>query len=111
MFREPPLPNVRNLEGSWVGLRLTDGSRIEGQLMSAGGGRVQTLWLLVGDGDEFVPLGRVSTLWTYQPWTMSKRLARRDHFTVTAKTQTSSSSCDGATFERTRSQSSAGDPT
>jgi len=105
MFREPPLPNLRNLEGSWVGLRLTDGSRIEGQLVSAGGGRVQTLWLLAGDGDELVALGRVSTLWTYQPW------ARRDHFTVTARTQTSSSCCDGATLERTRSQSSAGDPT
>jgi hypothetical protein len=105
MFREPPLPNARNLEGSWVGLRLTDGSRIEGQLISAGAGTVQTLWLLVGEGDEFVPLGRVSTLWTYRPW------ARRDHFTVTARTQTSSSSCDGATFERTKSQSSAGDPT
>jgi hypothetical protein len=68
MFREPPLPDDRNLEGSWVGLRLTDGSWIEAQLSSARAGRVQTLWLLVGDGDEFVPVSRVSTLWTYQPW-------------------------------------------
>jgi hypothetical protein len=68
MVAGPPLPNARNLEGSWVGLRLTDGSRLEGLLISAGTGKVQTLWLLVGDGDEFVPIGRVRTMWTYRPW-------------------------------------------
>jgi hypothetical protein len=81
MFRDAPLPNPRNMEGSWIGLRLTDGSRLEGQLISAGSGRVQTLWLLVGNGDEFVPLGRVSTMWAYQPWGPS------DHFNFTARTQ------------------------
>jgi hypothetical protein len=68
MFVEPPLPNARNLEGSWIGLRLTDGSRLEGQLISVGTGKVQTLWLLVGDEDEFVPLSRISAVWTYPSW-------------------------------------------
>ena len=111
MFVEPPLPNARNLAGSWIGLRLTDGSRLEGQLISAGTNGVQSLWLLVGDGDEFVPLCQVRTICAYRPWHDEGKRNGLPYFTATASTQTSSSGLDGATSDSARSHSSAGDRT
>ncbi len=54
----------RSLEGHRVGLALTDGSRIDScELISLARTGSQTLWLLVGGLDVFVPLAAVETIW------------------------------------------------
>ena len=60
------LLNMRRLyaEGRRVSLALADGSRIDDvQLVSAGRGKLQTLWVLAYGMDTFVPLANVVALW------------------------------------------------
>jgi hypothetical protein len=52
--------DLKRLEGCQVTLALRDGSRIEScHLVSAGGNRVGTLWLVSNDADTFVALDQV----------------------------------------------------
>jgi hypothetical protein len=55
---------LRALEGRQVSLALRDGSPIDDvQLVSAGRGKLQTLWVLAYGMDTFVPLANVVALW------------------------------------------------
>jgi len=61
------LRTVRQLEGRQVSVALRDGSRIDDcQLVSAGRGNTDTLWLYGGQ-DLFVPVGQVIDLWESAP--------------------------------------------
>jgi len=58
---------IGHLEGHRVSLALADGSRIDDcQLVSAGRGNADTLWLYGGQ-DLFVPVGQVIDLWESAP--------------------------------------------
>jgi hypothetical protein len=55
---------LRALEGRRVGLSMRGGDRIDDcQLVSAGRGRVGTLWIFADGKDEFVPTDDVIDLW------------------------------------------------
>jgi hypothetical protein len=48
---------IRALEGRRVSISLADGSRTDDcDLISVGGGRTATLWIVTQDGDSFLPL-------------------------------------------------------
>ena len=56
--------HLSSLEGRRVSVALQDGSRIDdGQLLSAGRGEVETLWLFTNGTDTFVPHDDVIDLW------------------------------------------------
>jgi hypothetical protein len=58
------LDTARSLEGRQVSLALADGSRIDDcQLVSAGRGHIETLWVFSNGSDTFVPLAAVRDLW------------------------------------------------
>jgi hypothetical protein len=58
------LQQLRSLEGRRIGLALRGGERIDDcQLISAGGRRVDTVWVFSNGGDAFVPIERVVDLW------------------------------------------------
>jgi hypothetical protein len=55
---------LRSLQGRRVTLALRNGTRIdEAQLVSAGSGEAQYLWLFENRADRFVPLDEVRELW------------------------------------------------
>jgi hypothetical protein len=57
-------PEVSSLEGRQVCVALADGQRIDDcQLVSAGRGRTETLWLFTNGADAFISLGQVVDLW------------------------------------------------
>jgi hypothetical protein len=53
------LRTLRTLEGRQVTVALRDGTRIDSNLLSAGRRRTETLWLVTGGEDVFVPLDDV----------------------------------------------------
>jgi hypothetical protein len=56
--------HLNSLEGRRVSVALRDGSRIDdSQLVSAGRGGVQTIWLYTSGADTFVPFDEVIELW------------------------------------------------
>jgi hypothetical protein len=58
------LHQLRTLEGRRVGVAMRGGHRLDDcQLVSAGRGRVATLWFFVDGTDTFVPLEDVLDLW------------------------------------------------
>jgi hypothetical protein len=58
------IPEVSSLEGRQVCVALADGRRIDDcQLVSAGRGRAETLWLFTNGADAFISLGQVVDLW------------------------------------------------
>jgi len=55
-------------EGGRVSVALADGSLIDDcELVSVGRGRADTLWVLAGAGDVFIPLAAVIDLWPAPP--------------------------------------------
>ncbi|MGH9223593.1 MAG: hypothetical protein ACRD2W_07345 [Acidimicrobiales bacterium] len=55
---------LRTLEGRRVGLAIRGGRRIDDcQLVSAGRGRVQTVWVFAAGADTFVSLDDVVDVW------------------------------------------------
>lgn len=58
------IQELRALEGRQVGLAVRGGHRIDDcQLVSAGRGRVPTLWVFANGADSFVPFDDVMDLW------------------------------------------------
>jgi hypothetical protein len=63
MVMTTPL-HLKPLEGRHVSLALTDGSRIDDcQLVSAGRGRAQRVWIFANGADEFVPVSDIADIW------------------------------------------------
>ena len=55
---------LRHLEGRRIGLVLSDGTRIvEAQLISAGRPGLTSVWVLVDNTDNFIPMMAVSEVW------------------------------------------------
>ena len=55
---------TRDLEGHRVGVALTDGSRLDDcELVSAGRGGAQSLWLYANGADTLVALVDVTDVW------------------------------------------------
>jgi hypothetical protein len=62
------LTEVRALEGRHVNLALADGSRIDDcQLISAGRGSADTVWIFTNGLDTFVPLADIVDAWEATP--------------------------------------------
>lgn len=58
------IQDLRALEGRRVGLAVRGGHRIDDcQLVSAGRGRMRTLWVFANGADTFVPIDDVMDLW------------------------------------------------
>jgi hypothetical protein len=58
------ISQLKSLEGRQVSLALAGGDRIDDcQLVSAGRGRVETIWVFTNGTDAFVPLEDVVALW------------------------------------------------
>jgi hypothetical protein len=58
------ISELKSLEGRQVCLALAGGYRIDDcQLVSAGRGRVETIWVFTNGKDAFVPLEDVVALW------------------------------------------------
>jgi hypothetical protein len=59
---------LRYLEGRQVSLALANGSRIDDcSLVSAGRGRVGTLWVFTNGSDAFIPWSDVVDIWEAAP--------------------------------------------
>jgi hypothetical protein len=55
---------LRHLEGRRVGLVLNDGSRIlDAQLISAGRPGLTSVWILIDNTDNFIPVMHVTEVW------------------------------------------------
>jgi len=55
---------LRHLEGRRVGLVLNDGSQIQDcQLISAGRPGLSSVWILIDNTDNFIPVMTVSEVW------------------------------------------------
>jgi len=58
------IQELKALEGRRIGLAVRGGHRIDDcQLVSAGRGRVRTLWVFTNGVDSFVPFDDVMDLW------------------------------------------------
>ena len=61
---EPIHLALRHLEGRRVGLVLSDGSRIvDAQLISAGRPGLTSVWILIDNTDNFIPVMAVTEVW------------------------------------------------
>lgn len=59
---------LRHLEGHRVGLVLNDGTRIlDCQLISAGRPGLSSVWVLVDNTDNFIPVMTVTEVWEISP--------------------------------------------
>ena len=62
------MSELRELEGRQVCLALANGSRIDDcSLVSAGRGRVDTLWIYANGHDAFIPCADVVDVWQATP--------------------------------------------
>jgi hypothetical protein len=59
---------LRHLEGRRVGLVLDDGTRIlDAQLISAGRPGLTSVWVLIDNTDNFIPVLHVTEVWEVSP--------------------------------------------
>jgi hypothetical protein len=59
---------LRHLEGRRVSLVLNDGTRIlDAQLISAGRPGLSSVWILIENTDNFIPVMHVTEVWEISP--------------------------------------------
>jgi hypothetical protein len=62
------MTELQAMEGRQVCVALANGSRIDDcSLVSAGRGRVETLWIFTNGHDAFIPLADVVDVWRAAP--------------------------------------------